>query len=67
MIVRIVHENGKIYDMPVSQVSVHTENGDPCMLAYEHANLIVCSHVNEKDFERQCAQLKIDRIEVPHA
>lgn len=66
MFVEILHENGKIYQMPVTQVTVFADDGQPCALAYQTAGLIVHNSASSKDFDAACRQLQIKRIEVEH-
>ena len=64
MYVEIVHENGKRYLMPTSQVTVFADTGEPVALTYEHAGIILSSDLEHKDFVSNCEQLKIHRIKV---
>lgn len=60
--VEVVHQNGKRYQMPVSQVVVFADSGDPIALTYDHAGLLIHSNVEQKDFASTCDQLKIKRL-----
>lgn len=62
MYISFIHENGKTYQIPVSQVVVYAEDGQPCAVTYEHAGLIVHSNGSMDDFANLCAQLKIRAI-----
>ena len=62
MFVEIVHSNGKRYLMPVSQVVVFVESGEPCAVTYEHAGIIIHTDVEQKDFASTCSQLKVKNI-----
>ncbi len=67
MYVTIIHENGKTYQMPVSQVVVHTANGDPCAISFERQGMIVHTNSAMKDFHSMLADLHIQSVKVPEA
>jgi len=62
--VEVVHENGKRYRMPVSQVTVFADTGEPVALTYEHAGILIHSDLEHRDFVSSCEQLKVKRINV---
>ncbi len=66
MFISFIHpDSGKTYTLPVSQVVIYAEDGQPAGLAYEHAGLIVYSNVGQPGFAQQAASLKIKPIQVP--
>ena len=65
MFISFLHPNGKTYVLPVSQVVVYADDGQPAAVTYEHAGLIVHSNVGEPGFPAQTAALKIKPIKVP--
>jgi len=58
--------DGKMYKLPISQVVVYTDDGEPCALAYQHAGLIIYADAAKTDFAHQCDLLKIKRLEQLH-
>mgnify|MGYP000855571849 CR=1 FL=1 len=66
MFVQVRHrDSGKTYLLPVSQVVVANNDGQPVSLAYERDGLIVCSDATQQDFagivkDLRIADLKID-------
>jgi hypothetical protein len=67
MFISFVHPNGKTYLLPVSQVVVYAQDGQPAALAYEHAGLIIHSNVGQPGFAGQTAQLKIKPVTPPES
>ena len=59
------HTNGKVYKLPISQMSLHTSDGWPCALAYEREGLIIYTDANDADFGTQVQSLYIKREEPP--
>lgn len=65
MFISFIHPGtGKTYTLPVAQVVIYADDGQPAALAYEHAGLIIHSNVSEAGFASQTASLKIKPLKV---
>lgn len=62
MLVRITHPDGKIYQIPVAQVVVYTDEGQPCAISYECDGMVIHTNVGHDDFSQVLNTLKISPI-----
>lgn len=64
MYVVINHKNGKQYRIPVHQVVVHSDDGHPIAVTYEHAGMIIHTDRSKKDFDRTTHMLKVKKLKI---
>lgn len=63
MFVQVRHrDSGKIYVIPVAQVVVANDNGQPVSVAYERSGLIVCADATQPDFSTIVSDLRLSNI-----
>lgn len=64
MYISFMHPSGKLFQLPVEQVVVYADDGQPCAIAYAHAGLIVHTNSGQADFGKHVSQLKIKPLDV---
>jgi len=63
MLIKIIHESGEPYLIPVHQAIVYSDAGDPVAVVYERDKMIVYSDIGQDDFNKVTDQLHIKKID----
>lgn len=64
MLIKFVHENGKEYTIPVSQVVAMTNDGRPVAITHETNGSIVHCDATKSDFGKTCKRLRLEAPQV---
>jgi len=63
MLIKIIHDTGEPYLIPVHQAVVYSDNGDPVAIVYERDKMIVYTDIGQDDFAKVADQLLIKKID----
>lgn len=65
MIISFIHKDtGKVYTVPVNQVVMFNDGGDPVAVSYEQAGFLISTNKSMTDFDRVLALLGIQKLDI---
>ncbi len=63
MFVKIIHDSGEPYLIPVHQAIVYSDSGEPIAIVYERDKMIVYCDIGQPDFAKVADTLHIKKID----